>query len=222
MGRLVKLVGSGIGLATEAYVSRKQAPSSSASASASGSRSTADAPPDYSSSSRGMTDGASEWGSSSANAPTEYGYIDLPVDRADELIAKGQAVPIDQKEGHNDAEDSGLDESTAESDEAVWALDDAVEEIADSEVPIEDNERQVDVDELVRSFVTEHPPPPYTAASTVTHRLPCPVIIPQRRPKTKSRGFIRAYAPLLLDCGIDQATFMHFLKSFHQASKVSA
>ena len=220
MGRLVKLVGSGIGLATEAYVSRKQAPSSSASAS--GSRSTADAPPDYSSSSRGMTDGASEWASSSANAPTEYGYIDLPVDRADELIAKGQAVPIDQKEGHNDAEDSGLDENTAENDEADWTLDDAVEEIAESEVPIEDNERQVDVDELVRSFVAEHPPPAYTAASTVTHPLPCPVVIPQRRPKTKSRGFIRAYAPLLLDCGIDQATFMQFLKSFHQASKVSA
>jgi len=52
-------------------------------------------------------------------------------------------------------------------------------------------------------------------------RLPYPVIIPQRRPRNKGRGFIRAYAPALNDCGIDQDTFLSFLKSFHSASKAS-
>jgi hypothetical protein len=56
---------------------------------------------------------------------------------------------------------------------------------------------------------------------TVRGRLPCPVVIPQRRPKDKERGFIRAYAPALLECGIDEATFMNFIDSLNQATKVS-
>jgi hypothetical protein len=58
-------------------------------------------------------------------------------------------------------------------------------------------------------------------SNTVRGRLDCPVIIPQRRPEEKERGFIRAYAPALLDCGIDEATFLHFLDSLNQATKVS-
>ena len=51
--------------------------------------------------------------------------------------------------------------------------------------------------------------------------LPCPVIIPQRRPENQSRGWIRAYAPALMDCGIDQRQFLSFLDGFNEASKVS-
>lgn len=52
--------------------------------------------------------------------------------------------------------------------------------------------------------------------------LPVPVIIPQRRPGSKSRGFVRAYAPLLDECsGIDQETFLSFLKNFHKSSQAS-
>ena len=51
--------------------------------------------------------------------------------------------------------------------------------------------------------------------------LKCPIVIPQRRPGSKTRGFIRAYAPVLLDHDIDQETFLTFLKSFHKASQVS-
>lgn len=43
-------------------------------------------------------------------------------------------------------------------------------------------------------------------------RLPCPVIIPQRRPRNKDRGFVRAYAPVLDDCGISQDVFLRFLE----------
>ena len=51
-------------------------------------------------------------------------------------------------------------------------------------------------------------------------RLSCPVIIPQRRPEDKSRGWLRAYAPALMECGIDQAEFISFIESFNEASKV--
>lgn len=52
-------------------------------------------------------------------------------------------------------------------------------------------------------------------------RLQFPVIIPQRRPEDKSRGWVRAYAPALMNCGIDQYTFLNFLDSFNESSKVS-
>lgn len=56
---------------------------------------------------------------------------------------------------------------------------------------------------------------------TVRGRLSSPVIIPQRKLEHKEGGFIRAYAPALLQCGIDQATFLHFLDSLNQATRVS-
>lgn len=55
-----------------------------------------------------------------------------------------------------------------------------------------------------------------------SQRLPLPVILPQRRPNDKSRGFLRAYAPDLGEYkGIDEDTFLKFLKQFHQASQAS-
>ncbi|EPE10962.1 fad binding domain protein [Ophiostoma piceae UAMH 11346] len=71
---------------------------------------------------------------------------------------------------------------------------------------------------MVRELVCLAGPVP-----TPCQRLPCPVIIPQRRPRNKSRGFVRAYAPVLGECaGIDQDVFLRFLKDWHQASKASA
>ena len=51
--------------------------------------------------------------------------------------------------------------------------------------------------------------------------LQLPVIIPQRRPEDKSRGWMLCYAPMLETCNIDQAEFLNFLRSFNEASKVS-
>ena len=82
----------------------------------------------------------------------------------------------------------------------------------------------------------EDAPPPYTEeelaeAGNIKYAEPsieavqstglrCPVVIPQRRPGSKTRGFIRAYAPVLADFDIDQETFLGFLKAFHKASQV--
>ena len=51
-------------------------------------------------------------------------------------------------------------------------------------------------------------------------RMQCPVVIPQRRPGSKTRAFIRAYASILSDYDIDQETFSAFVKSFRKASHV--
>jgi hypothetical protein len=53
-----------------------------------------------------------------------------------------------------------------------------------------------------------------------TGRLSQPVLIPQRRPEDQSRGILRAYAPALGDCGIDQETFLDFIDAFNEAHKV--
>lgn len=52
-------------------------------------------------------------------------------------------------------------------------------------------------------------------------QLPMPVVLPQRRPKMNTRGFVRAYAPVLMECDIDQTMWMDFLNGFHKAIKMS-
>ena len=79
-------------------------------------------------------------------------------------------------------------------------------------------------------------PPPYSEAPVniedIKYSLPemttpppglsCPVVIPQRRPGSKGRGFMRAYAPVLSDYDISEEFFLAFLKTFHKASMVSS
>lgn len=203
MGRLVKLLGSGIGLASEAISARKASNKSNTTAS----------------------DNAGEGSSRPAprapndNAPPEY--VEVPDHTADELIASGKAVPADtkdphlygQKTHHEDDEDDDLSE---EGDEEQWELDEAVSYPEPSE-----NAPAEDIGVLTNTFMRDHPPPAYTPSETgqVRGKLPCPVIIPQRRPRDKKRGFVRAYAPVLADCGIDQQAFLDFLKTFHASTK---
>ncbi|KAM0541626.1 hypothetical protein ACHAPJ_013174 [Fusarium lateritium] len=54
-----------------------------------------------------------------------------------------------------------------------------------------------------------------------TSRLELPVILAQRRPKDRTRGFIRGYAPVLEGVGIDQAAWLDFLDKFDESTKTS-
>lgn len=64
--------------------------------------------------------------------------------------------------------------------------------------------------------------PTYVDNPLTMNSLPYPVILPQRRPNDKSRGFVRAYAPDLGRYkGIDEPTFLNFLKQFHKSSQAS-
>ena len=204
---LIKLVGSGIGLAAEAREAHK---ASKDTAQASASREPAP--------------------SITKDSLEDQNIVRVPEKRADQLIAKGQAVHVDQNNLDNDSDDLPPKyTSEEENDEADWELNDAAEQQTagtttraiyehDPEVsPVGEKERQHYVDRIVVSFIGQHPPP---SDSQRPSQLPCPVIVPQRRPRDKTRGFIRAFAPVLSKCGIDQTTFLQFLETMDKASKV--
>src|SRR5208282_2395036 len=99
-----------------------------------------------------------------------------------------------------------------EGDEEQWDLDDAQDELI-AELPTE-HKRERDPKKITENFIGRYPAPQGYAAP----KLPLPVILPQRRPKDRARGFIRAYAPDLATCGIDQDMFLDFLNTFNEAS----
>lgn len=107
----------------------------------------------------------------------------------------------------------GIVDDTEHDLETEWNLDDAQDEI------IEDPEKRpvAESGELEDEFLRNHPPPEYVKDAP-TGKLSFPVVLPQRRPKARSRGFIRAYAPVLENCGIDQATWLAFLDTFQKSS----
>jgi len=123
--------------------------------------------------------------------------------------------PSDKDHNDDDEGDDG-DDDDFHHDEEEWALDAAAGEL--DPPPAYDELKDVPVDDVVASFMEKHPAPTQARAF---RPLPCPVILPQRRPKDKTRGFVRAYAPVLGECsGIDQETFLDFLADFHKSSKV--
>lgn len=219
MGPLVRLIGGGIGLASEAIAAHKESRARSKS-------------PGPSRSSDPAQDASRQ---SNFNARTEnispypppaydtlnhesiqYGVVETSDEKqAKELIETGQAVPVEDI--HEDPIESGeIDE-----DEAYWELDEVVALDPSSTMLDEepqDDEPKPDVHKLVQKFLTANPAPP----QTLTGPLECPVIIPQRRPHTKARGFVCAYAPALEDAGIDQDTWMEFLKIFHKSQQVGS
>ncbi len=220
MGPVVRLIGGGIGLASEALAAHKESRARSKSPGSSRSSNT------YQDASR----------QSNLNARTEnippydppaydtlnpnsahYGFVETADEKqAKELIEKGQAVPIE------DSHEASIESGEIDEDEAYWELDEAAA-LEDPSSTVLDEERKgdepkADVHKLVQKFLTAHPAPPQIA----TGPLECPVVIPQRRPHTKARGFVRAYAPALEDAGIDQDTWMEFLKIFHKSQQVGS
>jgi hypothetical protein len=116
--------------------------------------------------------------------------------------------------------------------EDEWALDDAQEEAyhtSSEKAPAYDSifapisgqapPDKTEAEKLEDTFLRNHGiPRELQGPSTSVGRLPLTVVLPQRRPKDRSRGFIRAYAPVLENCGIDQATWLQFLDTFQKSS----
>lgn len=116
--------------------------------------------------------------------------------------------------------------------EQQWALDEAQEELLHSTQEQSDSlenkpaQQHVNEDDLAHRFASEYPaPPPYSAiqdeGGTSRPQLSAPVVLPQRRPKDRDRGFIRAYAPTLNEFGIDQEMFIEFLNTAEKACQGS-
>jgi len=127
--------------------------------------------------------------------------------------------PYSETRSRGSSLDTESDGSYCENDEDDWARDETQAQLetqkTHKEVPTLES-----MDALVENFLQKHPQlPPYSPSPG--NRLSCPVIIPQKRPESKSHGFIRAYAPVLANCGIDQSTFLDFLDSFTTSIKGS-
>lgn len=115
----------------------------------------------------------------------------------------------------NSAHAVGNSSSTREGDDAgddlenEWNLDDAQDEFAG-----EHSQGPVDANPELTFMQKHNQTPSFEPAG----QLALPVVIPQRRPKDRSRGFIRAYAPVLQDVGIDQPTWLDFLDTLQKSS----
>lgn len=104
-----------------------------------------------------------------------------------------------------------------EHDEEQWDLDDAQDEIISEHHKPKERPFERDPKKVAKHFTDDYPIP----QGVELKKLSLPVVLPQRRPKERSRGFIRAYAPELQNCGIDQAMFIDFLDTFNQATLAS-
>lgn len=163
-----------------------------------------------------------------AEPPPGYADAALPSTASRTLETGGPpALPDDKRGEISSEEDFDSDYESLEDDEELLELDEALTPTETKGLPTYDESEQEyqPVDELVRDVMKTGRPPPTSTCSgtpfTSRSQLPCPVILPQRRPRKKARGFIRAYSPVLSECGISQEVFLKFLKNFHTSSQVS-
>lgn len=99
-------------------------------------------------------------------------------------------------------------------DEAVWELDEAQDQVTDG-TPRPPAATDEEVTGLADSFLVAHPRPP--PSSYPAGPLALPVVITQRRPGSRTKGFVRAYSPLLAEAGVDQTTFLDFVDKLNKA-----
>lgn len=154
--------------------------------------------------------------------------------------ALGASIGLASEAIHHSREKEAKTSSAEEpnSDEATWDIDDMAErlnppaymeadprartlavsaDVADVPQPGDSDEVKAHKEKnLVRGLVRMAGPVPVPP-----RRLEYPVILPQRRPGSKERGFVRAYAPDLADCGIRQDVFLRFLKDWQAASQAA-
>lgn len=125
---------------------------------------------------------------------------------------KARKAPAQVDEGNTEDDEYAVIEADVSTVEELWALEEAQEELQhlsnDHASPQEDGE-VADGAALASWFASQHKAP----REIVYPKLPAPILLPQRRPKDRNRGFIRAYAPDLAPFGIDQATFIEFLNT---------
>lgn len=204
IGKAIGVIGTGVGAATEYHQHRKQRKAAHEASLSPPATDDAAAGPSSrpEAGSRSISDGA----------PPAYDASDRRLDSGPPVSGDKKAA-LDDDDSDTDSSDSDLETPIAE-DEEAWELDEvaaATEPPSYEQAIGEDTSEDALVrDTLVnRRDIKAHGP------------LQLPVILPQRRPRNKSRGFVRAYSPVLEDVGIDQETFLKFLKNFHKSSQAN-
>lgn len=206
IGGLIKLVGNGVNAAAEYRGHRKERKAAHDSALASPEEDQAVAGP---SNQRNIA----QHSNSDVLPPT---YSQSTQHGSDRQLATGPPAGDEKKLVDDSSSDSDYlsDELTPiEDDEDAWQLDEVA---AATEPPSYESAMQEDTDAFERDIIADR-----QINQQPIGKLPLPVILPQRRPRIKSRGFVRAYSPVLQDVGIDQQTFLRFLKNFHASSQAN-
>ncbi|TPX18557.1 uncharacterized protein E0L32_002414 [Thyridium curvatum] len=80
---------------------------------------------------------------------------------------------------------------------------------------------QQNADSALEDFIHDYPRTNVAFGAESPPRLRNPVVIPQRRPGNKERGFIKAYAPDLEEFGIDEESFLAFIRATNKAAQAS-
>ncbi|KAI1737538.1 hypothetical protein F4680DRAFT_428021 [Xylaria scruposa] len=104
-------------------------------------------------------------------------------------------------------------------DEAAWQLDDAQQQVMEDGSPPSYATSETQTSELAGTFLQRHSTPPPLGSGT--QQLSLPVVITQKRPGKRTRGFIRAYSPVLDDVGVNEATFLEFIDELNKAVQPS-
>lgn len=199
---LVRGVAAGIGLASESYHNHQEKKKAKASAAAATGESSA-----AGESSRAIYNEAHPE-DSSRGFPDEKHHSSHEHDDDDSSDSEENSGPI-----HVDQKTSG------DLEEAQWELDAAQQQLEPPPDYATVMEQDLDVQAMTDGFIRSHALP--SNQQVQQHGLPMPVILPQRRPGERARGFIHAYAPLLQNVGIDQATFIDFIKQLNMATAPS-
>lgn len=227
IGLAVRLVGQGVGLTAEAIEARKKHKERSTSYNEQASASKEAVSQSKSSEgSPSQTSGVTR--TDTAPPPYAAESVELSPHEAERLIANGQAEPLAARVIDGDKNSTPYDDDTESlsEDEETWAMDEANAAVAEpdqeADTPVASTKEKYGADaqptiqSMTTTILTKCPPPP-----TTIPKLPLPVILPQRRPGNKQRGFVYAYAPALSANGIDEATFLSFIKTFHRATHAS-
>ena len=209
MGQVLKMIVTPIGLVSEAVHARKEKR-----------RASSNAAPQEAGLNSSTAEGVSSKKEVISTEEKDSVYVDVPPELADELIASGQAEPTDEKTPTHELVPQDKGDDGVDRDEADWALDEAAADGEDDE-PASKNEKD---NEYIEERISNNAR--VSAASSPVSKksmpkLPFPVIVPQRRPGTKTRGFVRAYPPVLEETGIPQDAFLGFLKDLHKAAQAS-
>ncbi|KAL6876954.1 hypothetical protein J3F83DRAFT_430846 [Trichoderma novae-zelandiae] len=194
---LVQSVAAGIGLASESYHNHQEKKKAQAATAATSGES-----------SRAVHNDEARPENSSDRSRDERRHIshERDGDGSSESDDSDGPVRVDQK-------------TSRDLEEASWQLDAAQLQLEPPPDYATVMGQDLDVHAMAEGFVRSHPLP--SNQQVQRQGLPMPVILPQRRPGERARGFIQAYAPLLQEAGIDEATFIDFVKQLNMATAPS-
>ena len=94
-------------------------------------------------------------------------------------------------------------------------------DISPPEYSREDPTQEQSAESAIDGFLFGHARSAEPLGTTPAPKLSKPVVIPQRRPGNKERGFVKAYAPDLDAFGIDQESFLAFIRAVNKAAQAS-